>query len=66
MTVPTAAVNIRRIAYSVLTQPLTAVSYDDQYDNSAADVLDPVLRDNGQWTITGYHWDANKAQNVAD
>lgn len=66
MTVPTSSVQIRRIEYSVLSQPLTAVNYDDQYDNSLADVLDPVLRDNPQWTITSYHWDMGQWRYVAD
>jgi hypothetical protein len=66
MTVPTASVSIRRLNYNNLAKPLTAVSYDDQYDNSQADVLDPVLRDNNQWTITGYHWDIDQAKQVAD
>ena len=66
MTVPTASVMIRRINYSQLSLPLTAVEYDDQYDNSLADVLDPVQRDNPQWTITGYHWDMVQSRYVAD
>lgn len=66
MTTPTKSVAIRRIVYGGLAQPLTAVNYDDQYDNSQADVLDSVMRDNGQWSITGYHWDVNQGKQVAD
>jgi hypothetical protein len=64
MTNPTKAVQIRRIEYSLLSSPLTAVLYDDTTDGLGdTDVLDRVLADDRTRSITGYFSDGT--QNVA-
>lgn len=66
MTTYTTSVQIRRITYGGQTQPLTAVTGDDISDNTNADVLDPVMKYNPFWTITGYHWDWSLGYQVPD
>jgi hypothetical protein len=66
MTRPTSSVRVRRIAYYKLSQPLTAVTYDNDRDGIEQDVLDVVQNDDPKLVVDLYYSDPSGFGKLAD